>query len=98
MRKVSKEVLQITADKLLFDLTDEEYENLVKEFEVLIKHMNIIGEIESVDDAEPMSFPFDVTNSVLREDIAEEPLDKKEALKNASEVKEGQISLPKVVK
>ena len=98
MRKVSKEVLQITADKLLFDLTDEEYENLVKEFEVLIKHMNIIGEIEGVDDAEPMSFPFNVTNSVLREDIADEPLDKKEALKNASEVKEGQISLPKVVK
>ena len=82
----------------MFDLTDEQYERLEKEFEVLIKHMNIIGEIEGVDDAEPMSFPFDVTNSYLREDVAERPLDRKEALKNAQDVVDGQISVPKVVK
>ena len=98
MKKISKEVLQLTADKLMFDLTDEQYERLEKEFEVLIKHMNIIGEIEGVDDAEPMSFPFDVTNSYLREDVAERPLDRKEALKNAQDVVDGQISVPKVVK
>ena len=98
MKKISKEVLQLTANKLMFDLTDEQYERLEKEFEVLIKHMNIIGEIEGVDDAEPMSFPFDVTNSYLREDVAEKPLDRKEALKNAQDVVDGQISVPKVVK
>ena len=98
MKKISKEVLQLTANKLMFDLTDEQYERLEKEFEVLIKHMNIIGEIEGVDDAEPMSFPFDVTNSYLREDVAERPLDRKEALKNAQDVVDGQISVPKVVK
>ena len=98
MKKISKEVLQLTANKLKFDLTDEQYERLEKEFEVLIKHMNIIGEIEGVDDAEPMSFPFDVTNSYFRVDVAEKPLDRKEALKNAQDVVDGQISVPKVVK
>ena len=98
MKKVNKEVLQLTANKLMFDLTDDEYERLEKEFEILIKHMNIIGEIEGVDDAVPMSFPFDVTNSCLREDIATKPLSRDEALKNAKDVVDGQISLPKVVK
>ncbi len=98
MEKASKEVLQLTASKLMFDMTDEEYDRLVKEFEVLIKQMNIIGEIKGVDDAEPMTFPFDVTNSCLREDVCSTSIKKEEALKNAKDVKEGQIRLPRVLK
>ena len=98
MEKASKEVLQLTASKLMFDMTDEEYDRLVKEFEVLIKQMNIIGEIKGVDDAEPMTFPFDVTNSCLREDVCSNSIKKEEALKNAKDVKEGQIRLPRVLK
>jgi Asp-tRNA(Asn)/Glu-tRNA(Gln) amidotransferase C subunit len=33
----------------------------------------------------------------LREDVAETPLDRDEALKNAGNVQDGQIKLPKVV-
>ena len=44
-----------------------------------------------------MTFPFDVSTTYMREDVVEEPLSNEEALKNASDVKDGQIRLPKVV-
>ena len=98
MKTVTKEVLKTTANKLMFDMSDEQYDNLVKEFDILIKQMNLIGEIDGVDTAEPMTFPFDVTNDYLREDVASTPVDKEEILKNSADVVDGQIRLPKVVK
>jgi len=98
MKTVTKEVLKTTANKLMFDMSDEQYENLVDEFSILMKQMELIGEIEGVDNVEPMTFPFDVTNSFLREDEPEKPVDRDEVLKNAHDVVDGQIRLPKVVK
>ena len=98
MKKVSKEILKNTANKLMFDMTDEQYELLVKEFETLINQMELIGDIPEVDNAEPMTFPFEVTNDFLREDVVTSPLKQEEVLKNAADVVDGQIRLPKVVK
>ena len=98
MKKVSKEILKNTANKLMFDMTDEQYDMLIKEFEVLIKQMELIGDIPGVDDAKPMTFPFEVTNDFLREDEVASPLKQEEVLKNATDVVDGQIRLPKVVK
>lgn len=97
MKKVTKEVLQESAQKLMFTLTDEELEKLVKEFEIIQKQMELIGEIPGVDETEPMTFPFDVTTSNMREDVAKDTSSKDELLKNASDVVDGQIRLPKVV-
>jgi len=98
MKEVNKEVLATAAHKLMFDMSDEQYDNLLAEFDVIISQMNLIGDIEGVDEAEPMTFPFDVTNTYLREDVATSPLSKEEALKNAKDVVDGQIRLPRVVK
>lgn len=98
MKKVSKEILKLTANKLMFDMSDDEYSDLVIEFENLIKHMELIGEIEGVDDAEPMNFPFDVTSSTLREDVPSIENKQDELFKNSQDVVDGQIRLPKVVK
>lgn len=98
MKTVTKDVLKSTANKLMFDMSDEQYDQLVGEFDILIKQMNLIGEIEGVDTAEPMTFPFDVTNDYLREDVATLPENKDEVLRNAADVVDGQIRLPKVVK
>ena len=81
----------------MFDLSDEQVEKLLVEFEIICKQMELIGQIPNVDDALPMTFPFDVTVSYLREDVSSEPLKREEVLKNASDVKDGQIRLPKVV-
>ena len=98
MKTVTKEVLKSTANKLMFDMSDEQYDNLVKEFDIILKQMNLIGEIEGVDTAEPMTFPFEVTNDYLREDETTAPEDKDEVLKNAADVVDGQVRLPKVIK
>ena len=98
MKKVDINVLKEAANKLMFDMSESEYETLLEEFEIITKQMELITEIPGVDDAIPMTFPFDVYVTYLREDIPTEPLSREEALKNADEVVDGQIRLPKVVK
>ncbi|MCR4879657.1 MAG: aspartyl/glutamyl-tRNA amidotransferase subunit C [Bacilli bacterium] len=97
MKTINKEVLKDTASRLMFDMKEEEYDTLLNEFDVIIKQMELIGQIKGVDEAEAMTFPFDVSNRYLREDVAITPLDKSEALKNAKDVVDNQIRLPKVV-
>jgi aspartyl-tRNA(Asn)/glutamyl-tRNA(Gln) amidotransferase subunit C len=97
MKKVNKETLKIAANKLMFDMSEQEYEILLKEFEVLQEQMSLIASIEGIDEVSPMTFPFEVTTSYLREDVASEPLNRDDALKNAKDVVDGQIRLPKVV-
>ncbi len=99
MKKVDKEVLKDCANRLLFDMKDEEYDVLLNEFEVITSQLKLMDDIEGIDNITPMSFPYvDENFSLLREDNeGEEILSKEDMLKNAKEVKEGQIKLPKVV-
>ena len=97
MKPVTKEILKESANNLMFDLSDEQLDTLLKEFDVILKQMDLIGNIKGVNDAEPMTFPFDVTNDFLREDVANNEISQEEALKNSGDVVEGQIRLPKVV-
>ena len=98
MKAVNKTILKDAANKLMFDMSDEQYDQLVNEFDIITTQMKLIGEIPGVDEASPMTFPFDVTNTYLREDVATKPLDRENALRNAKDVVDGQIRLPKVVK
>lgn len=97
MKAINKEVLKDAASRLMFDMSEEQYDTLEKEFDVMIKQMKLIGEIPGVDEVEPMTFPFDVATDYLREDEVEETLSKEDVLKNAKDVVDGQIKLPKVV-
>jgi len=97
MKEYNKDVLKDAANRLLFDMTEEEYDTLLSEFDIVTKQMTIIGKDPSVDEYEPMVFPFECTTSFLREDEPEEPLTKEETIKNANNKQDGQIKLPKVV-
>ena len=97
MKQITKEGLRECANKLMFELSDEQVDRLYNEFSIIIEQMSLIGEIPGVDEAAPMTFPFDVTNTFLREDVAAKPLDREDALRNAKDVVDGQIRLPKVV-
>lgn len=98
MKTINKEVLKIAADKIMLDLDEEQYDSLIIELKGICQMVDAIKTIPGIDDAEPMTFPFDNRTSYLREDIIEEPLPKEEVLKNAKDVKDGQICLPKVVR
>ena len=98
MKPINKETLQIAASKLFFTMNDSEYETLLKEFDIVYKQINIISARPDVDKVEPMTFPFDVGTSYLREDETEEPLSQEDVLRNAKDVEDGQIIIPRVVK
>ncbi|MBR6865627.1 MAG: Asp-tRNA(Asn)/Glu-tRNA(Gln) amidotransferase GatCAB subunit C [Bacilli bacterium] len=97
MKTITKEVLVDAANRLFFSMSDEQYDTLMKEFGVLTKLMGAIGEIEGLENYEPMTFPFDCTTDFLREDEALEALPREVALKNAGNVQDNQVKLPKVV-
>lgn len=97
MKEINKSVLKDASSRLLFDMTEDQYDVLEKEFAILIKQMDLIGQIQGVDDFEPMTFPFDVTTDLLRDDVPSEPLSREIALHNAKDIVDGQIKLPKVV-
>ena len=97
MKKYNIEVLKDAAHRLLFDMSDEQYDTLLKEFDIVTSQMKLIGEDKSVEEYEPMVFPFSCETSYLREDVPGEPLSRDEALKNAHNKTGGQIKLPKVV-
>lgn len=97
MKNYSKEILKDAANRLMFDMEDNEYDTLLAEFKTIISQMELIGKNSSVDDLEPMIYPFDVSTTYLREDVPGTPLDKSDALKNAKSKEAGQVKLPKVL-
>jgi len=97
MKQINIDVLKEASEKLMFKMEEKEYETLLAEFETILKQMALISEIKGVDDVIPMTFPYEVKTTFLREDVASKPIDREEALKNAKDVVEGQIRLPKVV-
>ena len=98
MEKVSKELLKEIANSLMFDMDETDYQSLVDEFDFILEQFAHISDVMGVNEVAPISFPYEITTSSLREDIIEKPLSKEEVLKNANDVVEGQISLPKVVR
>ena len=97
MIPVNVDVLKNAANRLLFDMSDEEYAALLDDFSLLLHEMESFSEIEGLEKYEPMTFPFDCSTSYLREDEPDAPLTREEALKNAGSVKDNSIKVPKVV-
>lgn len=98
MKPINPQIIKEISDILMFEIDDSQHSIIINEFNDLIAKLNCIADIEGVDDAIPMVFPFDVSNSYLREDICEEPLPQEDVLRNCSNVENGQIKLPRVVK
>jgi len=97
MKEYNIEVLKDAAKRLLFDMSESEYETLSNEFDIVTKQMSIIGSNKEIEKYEPMAFPFECTTSYLRDDVPEEPLSRDEAIRNSKRKIGGQIKLPKVV-
>ena len=97
MKKIDKALLFDASTRLLFVMTDPQYEVLINEFDILLKLMALIGKIEGVDRVSPMTFPFGNHSTQLRNDVPTKTLTQAQATQNAKFVSEGQIKLPKVV-
>ena len=96
MKDITIDVLKDAANRLLFEMSEEEYRTLQTELATLVKQMESLSEIEGLG-YEPMTFPFDCETTYLRDDVPSEPLDRDVALSNSGSTQDCQIKLPKVV-
>ncbi|MDQ0362796.1 Asp-tRNA(Asn)/Glu-tRNA(Gln) amidotransferase subunit GatC [Breznakia pachnodae] len=96
MELYTKEYFKKLANQIMLDLNDEEAASLQNDFEVLLQQMDLLNKIDTTD-VEEMIYPFETPTAYLREDEVSNVLSQEDALKNAPEVKEGQIIVPKVV-
>lgn len=94
---ISIEKLKSYAMKLEFTMEESEYETLQREFDTLLKQVDLIDKIDGIKDYEPLDFPFSLDDSYLREDEVNMNLSVNEALSNCKDVKDNRVSVPKVV-
>lgn len=94
---MKKEDIKVLANNLMFDLNDEEVEDISKEFDKLDKMLAFFDEIDT-NNVEEMVYPFEDETSFLREDEVSNVLSQDDALKNAAKVISGHVVVPKVVK
>ncbi|MFI3284393.1 MAG: Asp-tRNA(Asn)/Glu-tRNA(Gln) amidotransferase subunit GatC [Erysipelotrichaceae bacterium] len=85
------------AKQLMFELNDEEAEDVKKRFEVFFQQLELLEEIDTTG-IEPMVYPFEEGITYLREDDVVYTLTQEEILKNAPKEKQGHFVVPKVVK
>lgn len=97
MQKITRYNIQDYALKLMFKMKEEEFSAFEKEFETILKHMDLITQIDGIEKVEPMTFPFKNKDVKLRSDIASSTLTSEEALKNAKETVYGEVKVPKIV-
>lgn len=94
---IEKEKLKDYAAKLMFDMEESEYDTLQKEFEVILKQMDLIGKIKNIKDVKPLSYPFITYEAELREDEVGDYLTVSEVLENTKYQVNDQVKVPKVV-
>ena len=94
---MDKETLVMLANKLMFTMEEEEYDTLLEEFDVMLKQMDLIGEIDCIKNVEPMCYPFPLDDVVLREDEVVDELEIDDILQNSGSTLYNQVKLPKVV-
>ncbi len=97
MSKFTKEMVNDYADKLLIGLTEEENKQVLDEFEVIDKTIDIINEIPNIQEVEPMTHCLDTVIYDLREDVVEESIPVEELLQNCDFDNGQEVIVPKVV-
>ncbi len=97
MQKITRENIQDYALKLMFKMKTQEFDTFEKEFETILKQMDLIEQIEGIEKVDPMTFPFRNTDVKLRKDVATSTLTTEDAVKNAHETIYDEVKVPKVV-
>jgi len=77
------------------DLTDEEKQTYAAQLGQVLEHMEKLNAL-NLDDVEPTAHAFPLTN-VLDEDEPTAAFTPEEALRNAPQVRDNQVVVPKVV-
>ena len=85
------------ANRLMFDLSDEEATSIVDDFATLCQQFELLEAIDTTG-VEPMVYPFETPTVYLREDVEDHTISQQQAMANATKSVQGHFSVPKVVK
>lgn len=91
-----EKMLLEVARKTMFKIEDAEMAALVQEYDTFLHHVEAL-ELIDTREVEPLSYPYEIETTFLREDNACDLISKDDALKNAKSTLDGQIKVPKVV-
>ena len=96
---MTRDRLEILAKKLMLEMNDLEYETLEREFEIILKQMDLIDGIKDIDNVVPMTYPFDLEldDSYLRDDISNNEICFDDMKINVKDYENEKIKVPKVV-
>ena len=97
MERINKQKVFKLAEQLMLRLSDEEADNIIAEFDTLLKQLDLLNQIDT-SNVEEMIYPFEEPTSCFREDIIDQVLSIEDALYNAPVEEEGYFVIPKVVK
>lgn len=97
METFDKAYFEKLAHDIMFDVNEQEVNELQEEFKVLLEQIDVLDEINT-DGVEEMIYPFEAETTFLREDVVENVITQEEALSNAASVRAGHVHVPKVVK
>lgn len=94
--KITTKMLHEFAEELMFNLSDEQCENLLLEFKAIEKQMEIVTNINTTA-IEPLNYPLSINNNLLRNDNIGESLTCKSILSIAPETENDYISINQVI-
>lgn len=94
---MNKEKIKELALDIMFEVTDEEAQDIENEFETLDKMLEFFDSIDT-SNVEEMVYPFADPTTYLREDEASNTISQNEAMANVAKAKQGHVVVPKVVK
>ena len=97
MEKFSSDYFKKLANGIMFDISEQEAEELKEEFKVLTQQIEVLDEIDT-DGVEEMIYPFEHETSFLRVDEVQHVISQEDALSNVKSAKAGHVHVPKVVK
>lgn len=96
---ITRDKLEDYAKKLMFEMNEDEYKTLEDEFEVILKQMELIGNIKDIEKVSPKTFPFDLEldDRCLREDVCNNEINFDDMKINVKEYESDMVKVPKVV-
>lgn len=97
MEQFSNAYFKKLANDIMFNINDQEAEELKDEFKTLLSQIDVLNEIDT-EGVEEMVYPFETETVYLREDVVQRVITQEEALSNVVSAKAGHVHVPKVVK
>ena len=92
----TEDLLKELAKKTMLEINNENMPTFFENYHIFMKEIKILEGIET-EGVEPQIFPYEMETTFLREDDPHQIISREEALKNAQNISDYQIKVPKVV-